>query len=390
MAYTQVNKMDQISSDLAQIFIKALKEDRLPFDKGFDDNFHLPFNPATGTVYKGTSCFILLCNKIDKGYEDPRYMTFNNAKDLGGHVRKGEKGVACVRFQPKTINVTDKDGKVILDEKGEPEKRELLIPCPYTVFNVEQIEGLEHVLKPLTPPDHQWEPHERAEALIKNSQAVIKHSDHWFTPCYMPIEDEIRMPERKQFHTNNDYYGVLMHELCHWTGHKSRLNRFKTDPFEVISDPEELKNSRIDYAKEELRAEIGSSILCTTIGVYSHLYSSKSTFENIDPIRKHKSYIQSWIKILENDPREILKATAQADKIASYLRQYDIVKEKPNEPLLKPYSGKVPSRSIENVKQQAIARIDLNVKQRTLDFSQAKPTQDKSIPTQLNQSSLER
>ena len=174
-----------------------------------------------------------------------------------------------------------------------------------------------------------------------------------------------------------------MHELCHWTGHKSRLNRFKNDPFEVISDPEELQRSQIDYAKEELRAEIGSSILCTTLGVYSHLYSSKSTFENIDPIRKHKSYIQSWIKILENDPREILKATAQADKIASYLRQFDIVKEKPNEPLLKPYQGKVPARDIESVKQQAIARIDLNVKQRTFDFSQVKAKQEKISPTSL-------
>ena len=89
---------------------------------------------------------------------------------------------------------------------------------------------------------------------------------------------------------------------------------------------------------------------------------------------------------MENDPREILKAAAQADKIAAYLRQYDIVKEKPKEPLLKPYQGKVHPQDIENVKQQAVKRIDLNVKQRIFDFSPVKK-QEKSIPTQT---SLER
>ncbi len=179
MDYQRKSKMDQISSELTQKFIAALKEETLPWSKGYDVNYHPPFNPATGTVYKGASNVILLLNNIEKGYTDPRYLTFNNAKDLGEHVRRGEKGVTCIRIQPKAINLTDQEGKVILNEKGEPKQRELLIPCPYTVFNVAQIDDLEHVLKPLNSvaEKHQWDPHERAEALIKNSQAKIPYSE---------------------------------------------------------------------------------------------------------------------------------------------------------------------------------------------------------------------
>ena len=372
MAYQLESKMDQISSELAQKFIAALKEETLPWSKGYDVNYHPPFNPATGTVYKGASNVILLLNNIEKGYTDPRYLTFNNAKDLGGHVRRGEKGVTCICIQPKTINLTDQEGKVILNEKEEPKQRELLIPCPYTVFNVAQIDGLEHVLKPLNlaAEKHQWDPHERAEELIKNSQAKITHSefrDIVEAPCYSPYLDQIFMLERYQFKSTERYYGTLLHELCHWTGHPSRLNRFD-------EKAHNLGFGRPEYAKEELRAEIGSSLMCLTLGIKHDLDDNS------------KAYVKSWIKVLENDPREILKAAAQADKIAAYLRQYDIVKEKPNEPLLKPYQGKVHPQDIENVKQQAVKRIDLNVKQRIFDFSPVKK-QEKSIPTQT---SLER
>ena len=371
MAEIKENKMDQISSDLAQKFIDALQEEKLPWSKGYDVNYHSPFNPATGTIYKGTSHIILLCNNIEKGYEDPRYMTFNNAKDLGGYIRKGEKGIACVRFQPKTINVTDKDGKVILNDKGDPEQKEILIPCPYTVFNVAQIDGLENVIKPLTTAKHQWDPNERAEALIKNSQAKIMHSEYRDiieAPFYSPYLDQIGMPERYQFKSAERYYGTLLHELCHWTGHPSRLNRFSDN-----ENDKTLGFASPEYAKEELRAEIGSSLLCMTLGIKHDLDDNS------------KAYVKSWVKVLENDPREILKATGQADKIASYLRQYDIVKEQNHEPLLRAYTGNLKDQNLGNIKQSAITRIDLNVRQRVFDFS--KTQQEKTIPIQ---SSLER
>lgn len=349
MAYDphKANRQEEITRKLADEFIKSLKENGdLPWNKGYDAIPGMTqHNPASGTHYQGVSKLILYLECMEKDYGDPRWLTFNQAKHLGGSVMKGERATWCVRWQPIEELVTDKEGKPLLDDKGQQRKREFLIPCPYAVFNVKQISGLN--LPPLEKPNHQWEPHARAEELIKNSKAEIVHSEYqdlFTSPCYIPYLDQISMPVRNQFTSAENYYGTLLHELCHWTGHPKRLNRF-------AGNADKMGFGQPEYAREELRAEIGSSILCLSLGIQHEL----------DP--NSKAYVKSWIKALENDPKEILRAAAQSDKIVTYLRQYDPVKEPPLTPLLAPNNTKIKPQELPQVKEQ----VNQNVKERIIN-----------------------
>lgn len=338
---SRTQRQDEITQQLANEFIKGLKEGQLPWTRGFDPVKLYPHNPASGTQYQGTSKLILLFESYKKGYEDPRWMTFNQAKQLGASVMKGEKATWCTRWQPIAVAQKDHDGKPLLDPEGNEIKKEILIPCPYAVFNVKQIKGLE--LPPLEPAHHEWDPNTRAEQLIANSMAIIKNDPNLQSAFYRPTSDDIHMPNREQFYDASNYYGTLLHELCHWTGHPSRLNRFG-DNFEKAGH-----FGTPDYAREELRAEIGSSILCAAIGVNHDLSNNKA-------------YINSWIQKLESDPKEILYASAQSDKIVTYLRQYDPVKEVEPKPLIKENQQKLDPRELpkikETVKESINERID--------------------------------
>lgn len=336
-------RQEEITQRLAQEFINCLSEGQLPWSHGFDRANLFPHNPASGTVYAGTSRLILLMENHLHGYGDPRWMTFNQAKQLGGSVMKGEKATWCIRWQPIETE-RDRYGHVQIDDEGNPVKHEIMIPCPYAVFNVKQIKDLD--LPPLVKADHQWDPHERAETLIKNSGATVVHDQSVFSACYRQIPDDIRMPTKGQFHDRVNYYDTLLHELCHWTGHKSRLNRYKEN------------ETKTDYAKEELRAEIGSSILSATLGI-DHIMGGGSD----EAMRNHKAYIQSWVKSLNDNPKEILYATAQADKIVTWLRQFDPVKDPPLLPLLKQNHEKVPAVTVPELKKEVKQDIDNLVKE---------------------------
>jgi antirestriction protein ArdC len=163
-----------------------------------------------------------------------------------------------------------------------------------TVFHASQIDGM----PAYEPPARNWDPLERAEALVQASNAWIEHrnGDRAF---YSPAADKILMPEREQFAQADRYYATLLHELGHWSGHESRLKRDLTGTFASES-----------YAKEELRAEIASMMLGTELGV-GH-----------DP-GQHAAYVKSWIQALRDDPREIFRASADAEKIHGFLMAFD-------------------------------------------------------------------
>ncbi len=321
------NRQQEIIAKLAEDFIKALKEDKLPWSKGFDPELQAPRNPATGTIFSGSTKIILLFTSAMMGYKDPRWMTIRQAYKLAGvFPRIGEFPATCVRiacFENARKNnfhkikfgepeSTMKDGKPV-------EKKFARIS--YFLYNAEQFDGLS--LPPLQMPEpHKWDPNERAETLISNSKAKIIEYNEFsvfsspdFTPCYCcdkySVFDEIRMPKRERFHDAGKYYGTLLHELSHWTGHPSRLGRFKFDENDRLGEEE---YAREEYAREELRAEIASSLLCSIIGVPNDL-------------RNQKAYVQRWSKMLHKNPQEILYAASAADKIVTYLRQFDPVKD---------------------------------------------------------------
>lgn len=255
-----------------------------------------PYNHVTGNRYSGGNALLLMMNK---NFQDPRWMTYRQAQSVGAQVRKGESGVSLVKLITNIErNERDEKGKPILDSKGEPVKERFQLENPYfkrfTVFNAQQIDGLPPLEKAPV-----WEDHERAERLLRLSGADIRHvagNDAY----YHFVQDHIVLPEKKQFPSDGNYYATALHELGHWTGHESRLNRemvgFRQDPAK--------------YAKEELRAEIASLMLSREMGLPIE-------------VERHAHYVGSYIEILQNDPTEILRAARDAERIQQYVLGFE-------------------------------------------------------------------
>jgi len=279
---------------VADSLIKQLKQGTAPWQKPWkpgDPLLTLPNNPSTNKRYRGINTVHLM----SAGRSDPRWMTYKQATNLGAQVRSGEKGTQ-VQYWKFTEEVPKKDnnGKPVLDNDGKQIKQQVKLERPRafyaTVFNAEQIDNLPKL--EIKAPD--WEPVERAEKILKASNVVIKHGQN-DKAFYRSSSDEIHLPHKEQFATPENYYATALHELAHSTGHETRLNRDLGNPFGSEA-----------YAKEELRAEIASMIMGSELGI-GH-----------DP-EQHAAYVGSWIKVLEDDPKEIFRAAADAEKIQDYV-----------------------------------------------------------------------
>lgn len=254
-----------------------------------------PHNAITGKRYKGINSIYLQM----QGRADQRWLTYNQAKSVGAQVRKGEKGTTCQKwiFTREEIK-RDNQGKPILDAQGKPQKHEVRLERPilsmFTVFNAEQVDGLPAIEK----RDLTWDVSKRAEAILTASGASISHAEG-DAAYYHPARDEIRLPDKSQFPTPDNYYATAFHELGHWTGHASRLDRDLAHPF-----------GSEGYAREELRAEIASMITGDELGL-GH-----------DP-GQHAAYVKSWVKALKEDPLEIFRAAADAEKIHNFVMAFE-------------------------------------------------------------------
>jgi len=284
---------------VADKIIEQLKEGIAPWQKPWNSagtDYVMPYNAVTGKSYKGlNSLYLHLFNPNS----DPRFATFKQAKAEGWEIKKGSKGLMInfVKTHDLRKKLDDK-GKPVLDEKGKPVMINVKYNNPIVtkawVFNAEQINGIPPLpIKEVNDIDL-WEKIARAESIVKASGAKIDHvaGDRAY---YTPLFDKIQMPDRKQFPTADRYYSTLLHELGHWTGHHSRLNRDLVNKF---GTPE--------YAREELRAEIASMMLGHELKI-GH-----------DP-KQHIAYVDSWIKILTDTPYEIHSASADAQRIADYV-----------------------------------------------------------------------
>lgn len=276
---------------VAEKLIVQLKAGTAPWQRPWEPGDTLPTNPNTGNRYKGINSIHL----ISESRDDNRWLTYKQASAMGFQVRKGEKGTSVQywKFSEEQTKLDD-NGKPILGEDGKPFKEEVKLERPRTfmatVFNAEQIEGM----PPLEKKNIPWNAHERAEDILQFSGAKfsLNESNRAF---YRPSTDSIHLPEKNQFDSGDKYYATALHELGHWTGHSSRLNRDITHPFGSEA-----------YAKEELRAEISSMIIGDELGV-GH------------DTEQHTAYVGSWIKVLQDDPLEIFRAAADAEKIQGYI-----------------------------------------------------------------------
>ncbi len=237
-----------------------------------------------GQPYNGINVLMLWSDAQDKGFESPMWMTFRQAKELGGHVRKGEKGSLVVYAN----RITKRD-------KDTDEEHSFMLWKGYTVFNVDQIDDLPDSYYGSKPePINVEERNETAERFAAATQAMIQHGGN--RAFYAPSVDHVQMPHFEFFRDAGSYYATLMHELTHWTSAKPRLDRKLGKRFGDEA-----------YAAEELIAEMGAAFLCADLGL------------SPEPRDDHASYIDSWVKVLKNDKRAIFTAASQASKAADYL-----------------------------------------------------------------------
>jgi antirestriction protein ArdC/phage/plasmid primase-like uncharacterized protein len=255
-----------------------------------------PFNPVTGTIYNGINRIRLSKND----YADPRWMTFRQANEKGFKVQAGSKATPVVFWQwTDMVDLLDENGKPVLDENGKPQKVEVELDRPlvhyYAAFNAAQLRQMENGenIPPYEPQLPEWNPHEKAEAIIRDSGAVILH-DQRNRAFYRPGEDAIHLPSRGSFSQAGGYYSTTLHELGHWACAAQRLN-IEGGPF----------GSEL-YAKEELRAEIASWMVCQDLGL------------DFQP-ENSAAYVADWMKSLKEDPYEIVRACRDAERIKKYV-----------------------------------------------------------------------
>jgi len=245
-----------------------------------------------GLPYSGINVVMLWVEAEEKGYGAPIWMTFRQAKELGGHVKKGEHGSLVV--YANTITRTEQD-----EETGEDVERAIPFMKGYTVFNVEQIEDLpaHYYATAEAPRLTQAQRLEHAERFLTNTGAVVRHGGN--QAFYAAGPDHIQMPPFAFFQDPESYYATLLHEGTHWTRHPSRLDR----------DFGRKRWGDEGYAMEELVAELGSAFLCADLGITPEARED------------HAAYIGHWLKVLKQDKRAIFSAAAHAQRAAAFLHK---------------------------------------------------------------------
>ncbi len=285
-------KVDKARQYLVDQYISALTEGKIPWAKGWVSNYHPMQNGSTHKAYGGMNQLILSISAEVNEFTDYRWYTFNQAKSLGYKVKKGSHGT------PLSYPTVYLDGKAISIEDFKQLKKEDQDRCiwgrkTFTVFNAEQIEGVPELKIEAAPRTINGS--ELVEQIRNGLGTKLRfHGDEAY---YSPLKDQVTMPPKDQFLSNEEYDSTLLHELCHSTGHPGRMARDLTGRFGSES-----------YAKEELRAEIASSFLMQSL----QLPMPQSHIEN------HKAYIQSWIGVLQKDPKELFAAIKDAESIEKY------------------------------------------------------------------------
>jgi antirestriction protein ArdC len=244
-----------------------------------------------GIGYQGINVLMLWGEAMAKGYAAPIWMTFKQALVLGGCVRKGEKGSLVVYSNSITRTETDTD-------TNEETATQIHYMKGYTVFNVEQIDGLptHYYAKPARPTPAILR-NELVERFFAATRADIRHGgDRAF---YAPSNDHIQMPPLESFRDPESYYATLAHEETHWTKHPSRLDR----------DLGRKRWGDEGYAMEELVAELGAAFLCADLELTPELRGD------------HASYIDTWLKVLKGDKRAIFAAASHAQRAADFLHR---------------------------------------------------------------------
>ncbi len=285
--------------------VDLLESQKLAWDKpwvSISKNGGRPHNAGSGRIYSGLNQILLSIRQMKTGYPYSGWLTFKQIQDEGGRVLVGNKASSIFHYKMIYYDSLGKKYEpeqvlqMSLNEQQSLDLKRQAILLYYNVFNIAQTSGLPESHYKLGEKQSltDVEKDEKAENLIVSTNAKILHMV-CNEACYNYVNDVIFLPERKQFKGIVPYYETALHELAHWTGHKSRLDR-------------NLKNvfGSSDYAKEELVAELCSAFLCADLGFSIG-------------ISNNAAYIQDWIRVLNEDSRYIFKAIRSAEDAANFI-----------------------------------------------------------------------
>lgn len=258
-----------------------------PWKSGYANNGAMPYNAASKKQYRGINIPLLMGASCAHG--SPAFVTFKQALDLGGHVRKGEHGQQVI-FWNFIKRAADQDNAGGDDD--DDAARAIPFARAYTVFNIAQCDGLQIEPRQVAAPINPDTRNAQLDAQVSNIGARINHGGD--SAFYRPSTDSIQLPEFGQFRDASNYYATLLHELTHWTGNKSRLARDLANRFGDQA-----------YAAEELIAELGAAFLCGEHGVTGQL--------------QHAAYLGNWLSVLRQDKRAIFTAASKAQQAADYI-----------------------------------------------------------------------
>ncbi len=285
--------MSKVYAIITDEIIKRLEQGVIPWRRpwkscagGVPDS-----NIVSGKAYRGINPFLLGTH----GFECPYWLTFRQSKQLGGHVRKGEKGQVIIFF-----TTFDKDEQ---NDAGDTVTRSL--PCLrfYRVFNADQCEGIDHKrlaeLRATVDTLPTFDPISEAQGIIDGmpDRPTIEHGAR--RSCYQPAGDTVQLPDPSRFDPPEEYYSTAFHELVHSTGHKRRLDRRDADRERWFGSG--------DYSTEELIAEMGAAMLCGRARI------EQATLDN------SAAYIANWLQVLRKDTRAVIVAASAAQKAADFI-----------------------------------------------------------------------
>ena len=248
-----------------------------------------PMNASTSSYYRGINVLALWIEAMDRGYPTSQWASYKQWQDLGAQVRKGERGSLIILYKKLEEQPTQ--------EEDHTEDRLRFVARSSHVFNAQQVDGFDPIAIERPDPFHA---HQQAEAFIEAVDAKIEHG--FREARYRRDLDNIEMPARSWFlgtETRSpleSYYGVLLHELTHWTGPPHRLGR---DMGKRFGDDA--------YAMEELVAELGAAFACSALGITS------------EPRADHAAYVSSWLNVLKRDPKAIFTAASKAQEAFEHL-----------------------------------------------------------------------